>query len=264
MNWINALASENTEIPGDLPHDEDLFGVRSDRGRGLEILEYWLEKEFWNFDRGFCQFDGYSEGHCILAGIDPENSMLAPGQYGPQFLPDSIEFYGYEKIMPEEEGYLKEAVDHHVDDLKSLGLKGRVHCHVALEICARNKLDPPWLDAANNDFGCAKRLPAKLRTNSEIIRRISRGASSKGGQQRAKKNAKTQLLNTIGREEFERLREQGFPDCRADSSGRILVKQVADKIYFFLDKQVGDETEILPAFTTVASRVGEWLENLAK
>ena len=53
MNWISALASKNTEISGDVPYDEDLFGVRSERGDRLDILEYWLDKEFWNFDRGY-------------------------------------------------------------------------------------------------------------------------------------------------------------------------------------------------------------------
>ncbi|MBL4767728.1 MAG: hypothetical protein JKY94_08440 [Rhodobacteraceae bacterium] len=258
------MASEIIETPEDTSYDEELFGVRSDRGLGLEVLEYWLDKEFWNFDRGFCQFDGYSEGHCILAGIDPERSTLAAGQYGPQFLPDSIILYGYEKIAPEEERYLKEAVDHHVDDLKSLGLKGRVHCHVALEICARNKLDPPWLDAANNDFECAKRLPASLRTNDAIIRRISRGASSKGGSNRAKKNSKTQMLDTIGLRAFEKLREKKFPNCIKKSSREPNARAIADKIYHVLIDSIENSEDPLPEIPTIESRVRVWLKNSAK
>ncbi len=258
------MASKIIKTPEDTPYDEGLFGVCSDRGIGLEILEYWLDKEFWSFDRGYCQFDGASEGHCILAGIDPERSMQTATEYGPSFLPNSIEFYGYKKITPEEEWHLKEAVDRHIDDLKSLGLKGRVHCHVALEKCAQKKLNPPWLDAVNNDFSCAKRIPAMLRTNPEIISRISREASSKGGLKRASKNAKTKLLNTVGREEFKKLEQQDFRECRADTSGRIVATKVADKIYQALSEKVEEKMEILPELPTIQGSVRRWLKNSAK
>jgi hypothetical protein len=261
MNWIDGLEKEKSK---EQHEDEAIFGVTSERGSAMENLEDWLKLEFWNFNLGRNQFDDHSEGHCILAGIDPENSMRAEGEYGPVFLPDSSNTYGTTINSPEELWGLKDAIDHHIDNLKSLGLKGRVHCHDALKICVENKLAPPWLDAANNDFECAKRLPAKLRTNGEIIRRISRQASSKGGQERGKKNAKTHLLNTVGREEFERLREQGFPECRTKSSDRVLATKVAENIYFFLGRRVGDKTENIPEITTVQSAVRKWLKNSAK
>jgi len=264
MNWIGVLANRETDGVEDTPYDEDLFGVMSERGGHLEMLEYWLDKEFWDFNRGYCQFDGASEGHCILAGIEPENSMLTIDQYGPAFLPDSLQFYGYSTISAEDQWRLKEAIDRRISDLKSLGLKGRVRSREALEICAKFELGPPWLDAANNDFECAKRLPARLRTNSEIIRRISRDASSKGGRQRASKNAKTELLSTAGREEFKKLEEQDFRKYRADTSDRIVATKVADKIYQALSERVGEEMEVLPELTTVQSSVRKWIKNLAK
>lgn len=264
MNWIGALASKTKKAFDDADYDEAIFGVRSERGDRLEILDDWLRKGFWNFDLGHYQFDGASEGICILAGIDPERSMLTTTEYGPYFLPDTIGFYGYEKIIADEQSYLKEAVDRRLDDLKSLGLKGRVHCRDALETCELKKLDPPWLVAANNDFECAKKLPFRLRTNHEIIQRISREASSKGGQMRAKKDAITKLLNTEGLCEFNRLKKENFPGCWTNSRDRTLATKIADKIYYFLSEKVGDETENLPKLTTVQSAVRKWQKNLPK
>ncbi len=264
MNWIGVLIDKQTERIEETPYDEELFGVCSARGVQLEMLEYWLDKEFWDFDRGYCQFDGASEGHCILAGIDPENSKWTADQYGPEFLPDSIEFYGYSQISAENEWHLKEAIDRHISDLKSLGLKGRVHCHKALEACDKNKLEPPWLAAANNDFECARRLPAKLRTNDEIIQRIKGAASSKGGSNRASKNAKTQLLNTVGREEFEKLEAKGFPDCLAKSSNRPKAPDIADVIYPVLCQRAEEIDVEPPELPTIAGRVRQWLKNSTK
>lgn len=248
----------------DEEYDEDLFGTPSARGVGLEILEYWLEKEFWNFNRGHYQFDGYSEGLCILAGIDPERSMLTSDQYGPNFLPDAMQFYGCETITQDNQWHLKDIVDKHVDDLKSLGLMGRVRCHDALIECAKFKLDPPWLDAASNDFECAKRIPAKLRTNSEINNRISRIASSEGGRKRASRNALTNFLNTVGREEFEKFKDRGFPNCPPKTSGLPKATDIAHAIFQVLCDKAEEKGVPDPKFLTVVDRVSQWLKNSAK
>lgn len=240
---------------------DELFGVPSARDARMEMLEYWLTKEFWDFNRGYYQFAGASEGHCILAGIEPENSMRAIDQYGPAFLPDSIEFYGYSKITAENEWYLKDAIDRRISDLKSLSLKGRVHCHKALEICVKYKLEPPWLDAANDDFECAKRIPAKLRTNDEIIHRISRTASSKGGLKRASKNTVTDFLNTICRKEFEKFRVKGFPNCPPKPSGLPKATDVTNAIYFIVCDRAVEIGMEPPVFLTVEGRVRDWLKN---
>lgn len=264
MNWIDALVHKIIKTPEDTSYDEELFGALSGRGIGLEMLGYWLNKEFWNFDRGYCQFDGASEGHCILAGIEPENSMQTNDQYGPAFFPDSLEFYGYPRITTENQWHLKEAVDRRISDLRSLGLKGRVRCHEALQECAKFKLDPPWLDAANNDFECAKRIPAKLRTNSEIINRISRTASSKGGLKRASKNSVTEFLNTVCRKEFEKFEVRGFPNCPPKTSGLPKATDIANAIYFTVcDKaeEIGIEP---PKPLTIEGRVRQWLKNSTK
>ncbi|MFG6586964.1 hypothetical protein [Sulfitobacter sp. MOLA879] len=263
MNWTSALVEK--KVVKDTPYDEDLFGVASDRGAHLEMLEYWLDKEFWDFDRGYCQFEGASEGHCILAGIEPENSKSTNEQYGPAFLPASIEFYGYSKITAEEQWRLKDAIDRRISDLKSLGLRGRVSCHHALDMCSQYKLDPPWLDVAQNDFECAKRLPPKLRTNNKITQRISKVASSKGGSNRAKKDPKSKILDTIVREEFEKLRQNGFHERGLRTKdGRPNATAIANKIYHVLSKDIEDSEDYFPKLTTFESRIRKWLENSIK
>ena len=93
MNWIGVLVDKRTERFEDTPYDEGLFGVVSDRGAAMDALEDWLKQEFWNFNLGWNQFDGHSEGLCLLAGIDPEHSNSTVDQYGPVFLPSSRDGY---------------------------------------------------------------------------------------------------------------------------------------------------------------------------
>ena len=228
------------------------------------MLKEWLSRKFWRFDAGDHQFDGISEGLSLLAGIDPERSMITDMQYGPKFLPGASEFYECEVITAENQEQLKIAIDRQVDELRSLGLTGRVRLRKVLELCYENELHPPWLNAANDDFECAKKLPFDLITNPEFKARIRRGASSRGGQARASKNAKTQLLQKQGKEEFERLREKNFQGCSAKSSKIIFATKVADKIYDFLGECVGTETGRLPELTTVQTNVRIWLKNLPK
>jgi hypothetical protein len=239
---------------------EALFGVTSDRGSAMEILEEWLERKFWNFNRGFHQFDGHSEGHCILAGIEPEYSQTAPGEYGPVFLPNSSDTYGTSINSPEELWSLKDAIDHHIDDLRSLGLRGRIHCHEAIRKSVRMGLAPPWLEAANNDLNCARLLPAELRSNDRIRAQIKRETTSSGGKARAKKSAKTLLLQTRGREEFNKLKLQGFRDCKAKSTDRPMAVSIANQIYHILGAELPADSDELPNLTTFTENVSKWLK----
>jgi hypothetical protein len=261
MNWIDALDSKKTDQER---YDAVLGVVSSERGVGMDMLREWLSRKFWRFNAGDHQFDGISEGLCLLAGIDPERSMITDMQYGPKFLPGASEFYECEMITAEDQGQLKIAIDRQVDELRSLGLTGRVRLRKILELCYKNELHPPWLHAANDDFECAKMLPFDLITKPEFKARIRQGASSRGGQARASKNAKTQLLQKQGKEEFERLLKKDFEGCSAKSSESILATKVADKIYDFLVEYVGTETGRLPELTTVQSNVRRWLKNLPK
>jgi hypothetical protein len=261
MNWINALDSKKTDQE---QYDAELDVVYSERGVGMDMLKEWLSRKFWRFDAGDHQFDGISEGLSLLAGIDPERSMITDMQYGPKFLPGASEFYKCEVITAENQEQLKIAIDRQVDELRSLGLTGRVRLRKVLELCYENELYPPWLNAANDDFECAKKLPFDLITNPGFKARITRGASSRGGQARASKNAKTQLLQKQGKEEFERLSAKDFAGLRVKTTNRVNAVEVAHKIYHFLDEQVGERDEILPEITTVQSKVRIWIKNLPK
>ena len=242
----------------------ELFGVASERGSAFEILEKWLSQKFWNFDLGWNQFDGHSEGLCILAGIDIERSDHDSSLYRPEFLPGSFEFYGFESITNENQWHLKEIVDHRVDDLKSLGLKGRVHCHKAIKRAVDLDLAPPWLESANNDLVCACHLPAALRTNDGIREQLKRKAASAGGRSRAGKNLKTQCINAQGRQVFEELANNGFLDCRAKSSNKPMATRIADRIYrSFLDDGTVDDTH-LPSILTIQENVRKWLKEKSR
>ena len=261
MNWIDALDSKKTDQER---YDAVLGVVSSERGVGMDLLREWLSRKFWRFNAGDHQFDGISEGLCLLAGIDPEKSMITDMEYGPKFLPGAPEFYECEMITAEDQGQLKIAIDRQVDELRSLGLTGRVRLRKVLELCFKNELHPPWLHAANDDFECAKMLPFDLITNPEFKARIRQGASSRGGQARASKNAKTQLLQKQGKEEFERLSTKDFAGLRVKTTNRVNAVEVAHKIYEFLGEHVGERDEILPDLLTVQSNVRIWIKNLPK
>ena len=261
MNWIDALADEETD---ELRYNELLGVWVSDRGVGLELLEHWLSHSYWRFDAGVHQFDGISEGLCLLAGIDPARSMISDEEYFPKFLLGSAEYYDCELITADNQWFLQRAIDEHVGHLRSIGLTGRVRVKKALELCHKNGLDLPWLRAANNDLKCAMLLPNALRKDGKFGKQIHKEVSSRGGQARASKNAITQLLRKQGKEEFERLRKVDFQGFRAVSSDRIIATQVANKIYHFLGKYVGKEIGSLPDLKTVESNVRIWLKNLPK
>lgn len=242
---------------------EDDYGIgdKPDGPAGLEWLRLWLESEFWNFDLGRHQFDGHSEGLCVLAGINPQESRRTKDQYGPEFLRGANTLYNVTSISEENQWRIKEDIDNFIDDLKSLGLRGRVHCHDAIMAAVDKNLSPPWLGAANDDFECAKRLPATLRTNNNIIERINRGASSKGGRNRAEKNAKTQIIEKQALQEFEDLKEKKFPDCRTKSSNKPIARKIADCIYHRLSQRSDVMDEHLPELPTLEKRVAKWLKN---
>jgi hypothetical protein len=209
MNWIGALASKKTDKE---PRGEDLWGVVSERGGAMDALEVWLEGEFWNFTLGRNRFDGHSEGLCLLAGIDPEQSMITSDQYGPVFLPMPRDSYGISFITQENQWIVKDAIDHRVDDLKSLGLKDRVHCHDAIRASVEKKLAPFWLEAALSDPGCSQYLPEEMRKGSSATVNLVGKSNSKKRKDAWENDVRTRMLNEFGKPIFEEKRillEQG-------------------------------------------------------
>ncbi len=229
----------------------------------MRLLEI-LKQKFWNFERASSGFDGHSEGLCILAGIYPELSNRTSDQYGPSFLPFRSGPYGFKTVTRQNQWDVKEAIDQRIGDLSSLGLKGRVSIHEALELCVKMKLEPPWLWAANNDFHCAKRLPFCILTNEAIINRLKKHNSGKGGRNRANKNQVTQVLNSVCWSEYKKLSKKNFEGCYALSSGRLMATEIANKIYNTVSQNEKVNIADLPKIPTLEAHVREWIKNSAK
>lgn len=247
MKWIGALASN--EIDEEL-RGEDLWGVVSGRGGAMDALEVWLEGEFWNFNLGRYQFDGHSEGLCLLAGIDPEQSIMTSDQYGPVFLPFSRDGHGVSVITQENQWTVKDVIDHHVDDLKSLGLKGRVHCHDAIRTSVEKNLAPFWLEAALSDPGCSQYLPEEMRKGSSASVNLVGKSNSKKRSDAWKNDPRTRMLNEYGKpilEENRALLEQG----------KISQASLASKIYDHLTARDEEMEHYTPR--TIQGHIKKWL-----
>jgi len=248
------LVDKRTERVEDTPYDEGLFGVVSDRGAAMDALEDWLKQEFWNFNLGWNQFDGHSEGLCLLAGIDPEHSNSTVDQYGPVFLPSSRDGYGVTKISSENQWTIKESIDHYVDDLKSLGLKGRVHCHDAIRASVEKNLIPFWLDVARADSRCAKLLPSGLvyasrrsipseNTKDEIPEADApsdayRVSAKEKADKRWENDDNKKLRAGLGSKILNELFNDDFRKCRA-KNGRVMYSRIAKEVLSRMEEFAG-------------------------
>ena len=137
MNWIGVLADKKTERLEDTPYDEVLFGVVSDRGAALDCLEVLAEQRVLGFQLAGTNSTGTAKASAFWRVLirktqcGPMNSMV---QLSCQTRSSSM---AIQELRLEDQWHLKEAIDRRISDLKSLGLKGRIHCHEALEICAK-------------------------------------------------------------------------------------------------------------------------------
>ena len=80
----------------------------------------------------------------------------------------------------------------------------------------------------------------------------------------ASKNAKTKLLNTVGREKFKNLEAKGLPNCPPKPSGGPKATDIANAICRVLCERADVKEPQLPEITTIEGRVREWLKNSAK
>ena len=269
------MVDKRTERVEDTPYDEGLFGVVSDRGAAMDALEDWLKQEFWNFNLGWNQFDGHSEGLCLLAGIDPEHSNSTVDQYGPVFLPSSRDGYGVTRISSENQWTIKEAIDHYVDDLKSLGLKGRVHCHDAIRASVEKNLIPFWLDVARADSRCAKLLPSELvyasrcslqseNTKDENpqgdMRLANYRVSAKEKAHKRWENDDNKKLRTdLGFKILNELSKDDFSKCRA-KNGNVKYSRIAKEVLSQMKEFAGDDGD-LPVEKTIIQDVKDFLND---
>lgn len=246
---------------------EELFGVADERGAGIETLERWLSQDHWNFKAKAPYLAlPYSQGTCLLCGIDPDESWVCDdGSYKWEPLAGVLEDLGL-KGMPavHDQRELDDQILSSLEMFDALSLEKVVRPKEAIETALEAGLDIPWQKAANNDFRCARLLPARAVTSEDFRRRLRLEASAKGGRQRAANDDKTILLDKVFRDEFEKLKAQGFPDCLAMSSQRSVATKIADKIYHTVANSTEFADRELPELTSVAARVRCWQKDSAK
>lgn len=113
--------------------------LRLDRLRGR------LAQEHWDFSKSYNSFDGFSEGVCLLGGIDPTSSNEA--EYGPKFLPGGLNQHWGDHPYPAgaDAWQLRACVHEGLARYLALGLKGRVKVKTAILAADKVGLSLPWL-----------------------------------------------------------------------------------------------------------------------
>lgn len=192
--------------PDDVPMSRDEWAI--------ERLRYWLAKhesdEDWS---GAPYSEGglpWSEGVCILAGIDPELSLYAPhtGQSNgvfPRlhsashlwFLPGGLAAYGFVSFPRERDDLdsLWDAVTRRIGLLEGLGGKSGLptagpHAWIK-HVIKRPALTPSWLDAARADAEARALLPSEALEGCAPTRgtMTAKEVASKGGKAKRDQDA---------------------------------------------------------------------------
>ncbi len=237
----------------------------------LDRLKERLAQKHWDFSKSYNSFDGFSEGVCLLGGIDPTSSQEVAGQYGASFLPGGLKKYWEDQPYPswDRAEQLRHSVREGLSRYAALSLKGRVPVKTAILAADKAGLSVPWLEAANKDADCAKNVPPQLRTNDEVRRQIRHKRSVEAGKSRSAKCPKIRLLNEYAKPIFDRLSENGFEKKLCTSKGHPVNRKIADVIYFEItsndEHNFGPYEEYdLPKLTTFLSYVGKWRRALQK
>ena len=155
----------------------------------IERLRYWLAKqksgECWSGGEGSDGGLPWSEGVCILAGIDPELSLYSsPKRHSATvtrrlhsashlwFLPGGLAAYGFVSFPRERDDLdsLWDEVTRRINLLYGLGGKSGLQTAGPHDWLSRvtkfPALAPPWLDAARDDPICSDLLPTTLQSKS--------------------------------------------------------------------------------------------------
>jgi hypothetical protein len=268
--------------------DDDLLPEgRTREEYQLDLLRDRLSQPRWNFSRGHNSFAGYSEGICLLGGIDPTESFSGSEGIGWQFLPGGLEYYGFQSFPTWDDAWqLDEVVKMTLDHLLALELKGLQVVGTAIRVADKFDMAPPWMKAANADFECAKRLPPRLRTNAEIIKQIRHRDSVKAAHSGAERRGKTPFLNNYVKPIFDQMMRDGFKAVHDVRDGRSpFDTEIAEEIYHeirghrepqrgassdhrrLLDqarKYWAEHPEVLPQEKTIEVRVRAWRDGSGK
>jgi hypothetical protein len=240
----------------------------------IERLESWLDNSRrLSFRRNNSGFMNAPEGICVLAGIDPELSVSGAESYGWFFLPGALQSLlcpNYPcsncdacgcNVYPVgfDADYLSlyDAVERRLDKFSSMGFKPNMRIRAAIEYAIECEIEIPWLRSEFIHEKFFPRLPKDVFNRRPRFRgEISEGRK-RAGLASAGVNDPAIILSTEVPRLFEELREQGFPDARFKSSGRVNYKRVAEIIFDLLDKNDPG----LPQFDSVLSMVRELRAN---
>jgi hypothetical protein len=262
MNWISALASKKITSDTFTSSDQSHPSARSLREEAqLLRLREVLAMKHWNFGPGSVGFDGFSQGICFLGGIYPEGSHSS-SEYGPRFLPGALQSYGFSGIVKSAEtGHLRETVTEHLNYLRGLQLRGFETVKDAINAASKIGANPCWLEVAASDFQCACYLPIEFQENDKVRARIKHLYAKAGGNARASKDKKTQLINSEIRKIFEALRSQGFSKDLLTHNGKPVAKRISNVIYFKIINDENSDIDDPPSVETIAYHISKWLKN---
>ena len=267
MNWIGGRVQVSIDDldAGDVQMDDFLNYRRESEGeRQLGLLREALSKTYWDFSLGTGQFDGISEGICYLIGIVPSRSMSAGGdlhnrlEYGPSFLPGGL-LYNWGTDIPTSNDYsnLRGQIHESADLFKRLRLLGLQNVQHVIGIARKYELNIPWWRQANNDLACAKRLPALLRENFEIAKRIKSEQTRSAANRRIKKDQKSDLISVECRREFEEIFASPPDAVLARGTGKLKALSTAKIIWQSQTNNVSHGR--VPSPETIAKHIRLWL-----
>lgn len=271
MSWIGGWGGRGVlpiEMDDDWPPQES----RTKEEVRLHRLRDRLAQQHWNFSLTYHSFDGFSEGVCLLGGLDPTESEQAEGQYGPAFLPGRLAMYWTGSYPTWADAWqLRYSVHEGLSRYAALGLKGLVSVRDAIMAATKAGLDLPWLEAANGDFECARRLPPSLVTNEAVWKEIRSRHATSAGRSRAEKAAKTRFLQDFAKPIFDQMAARGFKkEDYAESSGRPVAARIAQRVYnkTMDDKKakafLEDNPAAQPDYRAFVDNVRRWLTALEK
>ena len=258
------MSDENQENDG----AEFLAYLLNDRPETKEEKELgWLRetlsKDYWDFSEGVDHFDGISEGICYFIGITPRLSGVIYGkhrmEYRPSYLPGGYKHnWGASVPSSWDESNLRDLIHQSADRFRPLRLSGLQNVQGAIRKACKYGFKLPWWNVANDDLACAKRLPAELRENLAIAKRIKSEQTRSAANRRVAKSGKSNFIDFVCRKRFDEVFANPPATVLVKSTGKLKALSIAKWIW---NLEIGiEEHGPLPDPTAIAKHVRIWIE----
>ncbi len=252
---------------------EDYIDRHADREPDpKENLKRWLAMPQWDFGSGYMSYAGFSQGVCLVAGIDPEQSEYSCGKPNNeradddisflvnyelplyQFLPASEQYYGFKKstgLLQANYSQMKNVEDR-LCQIRDFFPQEMIKPKAAISIALEKHVFIPWLDPDVITSDLSILLPKNaMRNRVPSPEQVSRSAS---------KNAAIRASNGVLSDEMKRLileliqdqraKVPSFKDHRFEASGKINNASLARRFHAALTNVFGDKTPI-PELSTI-------------